>query len=81
MDSKEKIKGILLNQFIEVDNPEELTNDMALISGGILDSISILQLVDVLEKEFKIEFEAHEIDRDDFDSINKIAVIVEKKLN
>ena len=41
MDSKEKIKGILLNQFIEVDNPEELTNDMALISGGILDSISI----------------------------------------
>ena len=80
MDRKNHIKNILLNGFIEVDNENELTYDLPLISGGILDSISILQLVDVLEKEFNISFEAHEIDRDDFDSIDKIASIVNKKL-
>lgn len=76
---KERIKEILLNEFIDVDNPNELTYDLPLLSSGILDSISILQLVDILEKEFSIEFEPHELDKDLFDSINKIADIVEAK--
>lgn len=79
MDYKEKIKAILLNGFIEVDNSDELQNDTALISSGVLDSISILQLVDTLEKEFEIAFEAHEIDRDKFDSIDLINDLVEEK--
>ena len=76
MDQKEKIKSILLNGFIEVD---ELQNDTTLISSGVLDSISILQLVDTLEKEFEIAFEAHEIDRDKFDTIDLINKLVEEK--
>ncbi len=79
MDQKEKIKSILLNGFIEVDNPDELQNDTTLISSGVLDSISILQLVDTLEKEFEIAFEAHEIDRDKFDTIDLINKLVEEK--
>jgi len=76
---KEKIKEILLAEFIEVENPDELTYDLALLSSGVLDSISILQLVDVLEKEFSIEFEPHELDKDLFDTIDKIASLVEAK--
>ena len=76
---QEKIKAILLNGFIEIDDKNELLNDTPLISSGVLDSISILQLVDVIEKEFKIEFEAHEIDRDKFDSIDLIAELVASK--
>ncbi len=79
MVDKEKIKLILLNGFIEVDNTDELKNDTPLISSGILDSISILQLVDSLEKEFEVEFEAHEIDRDKFDSIDLITEMVSSK--
>ena len=80
MDNKEKIKAILLDGFVEVDNPNELKNDTPLISSGVLDSISILQLVDKLEKTFNIGFEAHEIDRDKFDSIDLINdLIVDKK--
>lgn len=79
MVTKEKIKAILLNGFIEIDNENELLNDTPLISSGVLDSISILQLVDVIEKEFNIEFEAHEIDRDKFDSIDLITELVASK--
>jgi D-alanine--poly(phosphoribitol) ligase subunit 2 len=79
MIDKNKIKSILLGRFIQVDNEDELLNDTPLISSGILDSISILQLVDVLENEFEIEFEAHEIDRDKFDSIDLIAELVASK--
>jgi acyl carrier protein len=79
MEIKEHVKAILLNKFIETDAPDELLNNTPLISSGILDSISILQLVDVLEKEYGIEFEAHEIDRDKFDSIDLIAELVATK--
>ncbi len=79
MVNQEEIKAILLNGYVDVDNPNELLNDTPLISSGILDSISILQLVDVLEKEFSIEFEAHEIDRDKFDSIDLIVALVNSK--
>ena len=79
MVTQEKIKAILLNGFIEIDSENELLNDTPLISSGVLDSISILQLVDVIEKEFEIEFEAHEIDRDKFDSIDLITELVASK--
>lgn len=79
MDNKEQIKQILLDGFIEVDNVNELKNDTPLISSGILDSISILQLIDTLEKTFKIGFEAHEIDRDKFDSIDLINQLIADK--
>jgi acyl carrier protein len=76
MDIKEKIKTLLLDGFVETDSIDDLQYDTTLVSSGILDSISIIQLIDVLEKEFNVEFEAHEIDRDQFDSINKIEKII-----
>ncbi|MCB0401866.1 MAG: hypothetical protein KDD41_07270 [Flavobacteriales bacterium] len=79
MTTEEKVKAILLNGFIDVDNPDELRNDTPLISNGVLDSISILQLIDVLEKEFQVEFAAHEIDKDLFDSIDKITHLIAQK--
>lgn len=79
METKERIKNILLNGLIAIDDPEELKNDTRLISSGVLDSISILQLVDLLEKEFHVEFAAHEIDRDKFDSIDLIAEMINAK--
>lgn len=79
MDYKEKIKEILLKDFIEVDDPKEVENNTPLISSGILDSITILQLIDKLEKEFDIEFKAHEIDTDKFDSIDLINDLVTSK--
>lgn len=80
MDQKEQIKAILLEHFIQTDDPNELTNDTPLISSGVLDSISILQMVDIIEKTFNVAFDAHEIDREYFDSINRIDEMVSKKM-
>jgi len=76
MDNKEKIKEILVESFID---SEDLNYDTPLISSGVLDSISMLQFIDKLEKVFEISFEAHEIDKDKFDSINLISTLVEEK--
>lgn len=57
----------------------ELADDTTLISGGVIDSITTLQLVDFIEGEFGIEFEAHEVDRDNLDTLGRIAAFVESK--
>jgi len=58
----------------------ELNPDTPLISGGIIDSISTLKMVDFLENTFKIEIQPHEVDRDNLDTIELISNFVLGKL-
>ena len=81
MELKTKIREYLLEKFFEEDNKDELQDSTPLISGGILDSISTMQVVDYLEKEFNIEFEPHEVDEEFLDSIDLITETVKSKLN
>lgn len=50
-----------------------------LITGRLLDSISTLKLISFLEDEFKVEFDAHELDVDYLDTIADIARVVAGK--
>jgi len=81
MEIKEKIKEYLLEKYFEEDNKDELENSTPLISGGVLDSISTMQVVDFLEKEFSVEFAAHEVDEEFLDTIDLMASSVENKIN
>ncbi len=58
-----------------------LEYETALISSGLIDSISTLKLVDYLEKKYHIEFLPHEVDKDHLDSIELIAAFVQSKMN
>jgi len=72
---RDYIKGTILQ-----DDSVAIENGTALISGGIIDSISTLKLVDFLEKKYKIEFQPHEVDRENLDSIDLIAGFISSKL-
>ena len=50
-----------------------------LITDGILDSISTVQLVSFLEERFGVEFQAHEMNVDYLNSISQIADTVASK--
>jgi acyl carrier protein len=45
-----------------------------------MDSISTIQLVDFLEKEFSVQFKPHEVDQDNLNTIELITRCVEGKL-
>ena len=77
---KEKVRKIIIDNFIDKDSIDDVTDDLGLISTGILDSVSVLILVDKLEDEFNIKFAASEIDRDKLDSINLITDYIQEKL-
>jgi acyl carrier protein len=56
-----------------------IQGDTPLLSGGLIDSISALELVDFLEKNFGFEFEPHEVDKDNLDSLDRIIAFVTAK--
>lgn len=78
-DIKEVVRGYLLQNLFDSGSGDELTDSTPLISGGILDSISTLQLVSFLEEKFKIEFRPNEVDQDNLNTISQIANFVRSK--
>ena len=76
---KQSVKDFILTSFLPGEDPSALTDDLPLISGGILDSIATLKLIMHLEEAFGITLAAHEADRDHLDSVNLITALVVSK--
>jgi len=76
---RKTLKELILSEFLPGEDPSQLTDTTALISGGVIDSIAILKLVSILEEQYGIEFAAHEVDAEHFDTIGQIAELVLSK--
>lgn len=73
----ETIRNFILKEYFE-DDEEELTMDTPLISGGIVDSFSMVSLKVYLEKTFSIKIPDSKATPMAFDSINRIAALVKE---
>jgi len=78
-DIKPVVKQYILAEFLPGEDPENLTDTVQLIRGGILHSLATLRLVTFLEQRFGIELEAHEASPDNLDTLADIAALVERK--
>jgi len=74
------VKEYILKEFLPGEDPEELTESTPLITGGILDSIATLRLVNFLEERYNIKLGAHELDVEHIGSLSSIAALVHSKL-
>lgn len=74
-----KVKDYLMQEFLPGEDPDSLTDDTPLISGGILDSISTVKLVTFLEETYGIQFQAHEISSDNLETLDLIVATVQSK--
>lgn len=79
-DIKTTVRDHIAKEFFDETTVHEFTDSTPLISGGIMDSISTIQLVDFLEKQFSIEINAHEVDQDNLDTVEIIANFVSKRI-
>jgi len=77
----EDIKDIVLEyvkeEYLE-DEDEELTYETPLISGGIVDSFSMVSLKRFLETKYSISIPDEKATPEAFDSVSKIAVLVKE---
>ena len=59
----------------------ELVSDTALITSGLIDSISTLKLVEYIEDTYEIELEANEVTAENLDTIENIISLIDRKKN
>ena len=57
-----------------------IQDDTKLISTRLIDSIIALRLVSHLEAKYNVEFEAHEVNQENLETINQIASFVQSKM-
>lgn len=73
-----EMQTVVLNYVIAeyIDDDTEVTVDTPLISGGIVDSFSMVSLKRFLETKYKISIPDDKATPEAFDSVNKICVLV-----
>lgn len=76
---KEQIRAYIKDTIVQNDQIN-VDNNTPLISGGIIDSISTLKMVDFIETTYKIEVQPHEVDRENLDTVDLIAQFITGKL-
>ncbi|MEP0265763.1 acyl carrier protein [Dokdonia sp.] len=73
-----KLKEYIVKNFFSGD-PNSLTSDTELLTSGIIDSISALEIVDFIEENFNLQFEAHEVDKENLNTISILSDFIIKK--
>ena len=68
-----------LRKIISSLHPEyDFTGEERLVDGGILDSLDIVTLVTDINEEYAISVPAQEICKENFDTVNDIAVLIKR---
>lgn len=75
---KEVILKYVINEYAEED--DDVTYDTPLISGGLVDSFSMVSLKRFLEVKYKISIPDDKATPEAFDNVNKIAALVQEYL-
>ncbi len=75
---KKAILEYVIKEYMEDDEDEEITYDTELISGGIVDSFSMVSLKRFLENKYDIQIPDADASPEAFDSVEKIAALVDR---
>jgi acyl carrier protein len=80
-EQKQVILDYVINEYLEEDDDQEIDLDTELISGGIVDSFSMVSLKRFLEKKYAIQIPDADATPEAFDSVNKISALVDRFKN
>lgn len=78
---EQTIAAYLKDNVAALNDSANFTDTTPLISSRLMDSIVALKLVSYLEETFNIEFQAHDVNQDNLDSVALIAAFVRSKMN
>lgn len=75
----ENVKEYVIDEYVEDDT--EITYDTPLITGGIVDSFSMVSLKRFLENKYEISIPDDKATPEAFDSVNKICALVKEYIS
>ena len=77
-DLHKTILEYVVKEYMDDDEDLQITIDTELISGGIVDSFSMVSLKRFLENRYKIQIPDKDATPEAFDTVTKIAALVER---
>jgi acyl carrier protein len=77
-DIKKIVLDYVKREYLEDGDDREVNTDTPLISGGIVDSFSMVSLKRFLEKKYQISIPDAEASPEAFDTVDKIAELVRR---
>jgi acyl carrier protein len=79
MDEMSKVVlDYVKREYLEEDDDRELTETTPLISGGIVDSFSMVSLKRFIEKKYQIQIPDAEATPEAFDTVKSIVTLVNR---
>ncbi|MFH1264003.1 MAG: acyl carrier protein [Pseudomonadota bacterium] len=75
---RKTIMDYIRNEYMDEENDTDLTETTKLISGGIVDSFSMVSLKRFIEKKYSISLPDNEATPEAFDTINNIVALVDR---
>ncbi len=79
-DLSKVIRDYVVKEYLEEGDDREVTETTPLISGGIVDSFSMVSLKRFLEKKYAIRIPDEQATPDAFDTVQRIAELVRRFL-
>jgi len=73
---KDKIRAYVVDEYVEEGEDIEVKDDTPLISGGLVDSFSMVSLKLFLETEYGVKIPDERATAEAFDTVNAIAALV-----
>ena len=77
-NTKDEILEYVKDEYLEEDDDQEVNYDTPLITGGIVDSFSMVSLKVFLETKYNIQIPDAKATPEAFDSVNNIIVLLKE---
>ncbi len=74
----EVVRNYVIREYLEEGDDREITETTPLISGGIVDSFSMVSLKRFLEKKYAIQIPDSDATPDAFDTVQSIVALVRR---
>jgi acyl carrier protein len=75
----ETLKTYIHEEFVPDMNADELQATTPLMQSGILDSLAAIALGQFIEEKFNVRIDAHEVNGDNFGTLDDIANFIRAK--
>ena len=79
MRTETEIKKFIIEEFVPDIAIDDLDSDLNLVDTGMIDSLGVLKIVSALEFELDMVIEPEDLDIDNFQTVNAIHKIVQRK--
>jgi D-alanine--poly(phosphoribitol) ligase subunit 2 len=77
-ETTQKIKQFIVDEFMPDVSVDELDSDFDLLTGGVVDSLGLLQVVAWLETEFDVGVDESQLGPESFRTVDAIKQFVDQ---